>query len=170
MQSVKRTHFHRISNGFSLKSVVTVVRDRNFTPRTITTICITVLYFPHNCTLFSIQHPCYCMENTVHFVSLIRPRKVQYGKHSVQLCGKYSTVMQIIVVLGVKFLSVTTVTTEIHCLNDVKMSSLTLHMVHYPGLLCLHNKSDSRHHNPGAFELQTFAYYTTVTVNLTTRN
>ena len=78
MQSVKRTHFHRVSNGFSLKSVVTVVRDRNFTPRTITTICITVLYFPHNCTLFSIQHPCYCMENTVHFVPLIRPRKVQY--------------------------------------------------------------------------------------------
>ena len=77
MQSVKRTHFHRISNGFSLKSVVTAVKDRNFTPRT-TIICITVLYFPHNCTLFSIQHPCYCMENTVHFVPLIRPRKVQY--------------------------------------------------------------------------------------------
>ena len=169
MQSVKTTHFHRVSNGFSLKSVVTVVRDSNFIPRTITTICITVLYFPHDCTLFSIQHPCYCMENTVHFVSLIRPHKVQYGKYSVQLCGKYSTVMQIVViVLGVKLLSVITVTTEIHCLYDVKMSSLTLHMVHYPGLLCLHNKSESHHHNPGAFELQTFAYDTTV--NLTTRN
>ena len=52
--------------------------DRNFTFRTITTICITVLYFPHNRTLFSIQHPCYFMENTVHFVPLICPRKVQY--------------------------------------------------------------------------------------------
>ena len=45
MQSVERTHFHRVSNGFSLKSVVTVVTVRNYTPRT-TTICITVLYFP----------------------------------------------------------------------------------------------------------------------------
>ena len=34
-------------------------------------------------------------------------------ENKVQLCGKYSTVMQIVViVLGVKFLSLTTVTTD----------------------------------------------------------
>lgn len=34
---VHRTHFHRVSNGFNLKSaVVTVVTDRNFTLRTTT--------------------------------------------------------------------------------------------------------------------------------------
>ena len=32
----------------------------------------------HNYTLFSIQHPCYFMENKAHFVPLIYPRKVQY--------------------------------------------------------------------------------------------
>ena len=34
-----------------------------------------------------------------------------YG-NKVQLCGKYSTVMQIVIVVGVKFLSVTIVTTD----------------------------------------------------------
>ena len=53
MRSVKRTHFHRVHNEFSLKSVVTVVTDRNFTPRTTTLIRITVHI--RNCTLFSIQ-------------------------------------------------------------------------------------------------------------------
>ncbi len=42
-------------------------------------------------------------------------------ENKVQLCGKYNTVMQIVViVLGVKFLSLTTVTTDfklnLHCL------------------------------------------------------
>ena len=78
MRSVNRTHFHRVSNGFSLKSVVTVVTDRNFTPRTMTLIYVTVLYFPHSYTLFSIQYPCYFMKNTVHFVPLICSHKVQY--------------------------------------------------------------------------------------------
>ena len=41
---------------------------------------IIVLYFPHNCTLFSIQHPCYFMENKAHFVPLILPCKLQYNK------------------------------------------------------------------------------------------
>ena len=45
---VKRTHFHRVSNGFNLKSVVAVVTDMNFTPRTTTIICITILYFPYS--------------------------------------------------------------------------------------------------------------------------
>ena len=38
----KELNFHRVSNGFSLKSVVTVVTERNFTPRVTTTI----IYIP----------------------------------------------------------------------------------------------------------------------------
>ena len=52
--------------------------EQNNNKLIINILFITVLYFPHNCTLFSIQHPCYFMENKAHFVPLIRPRKVQY--------------------------------------------------------------------------------------------
>ena len=66
-------------------------------------------------------------------------------ENKVQLCGKYSAVMQIsVVVLGVKFLSLTTVTTDFKTKSitySVKISSLTLCMVHYHGPLCLHDKS-----------------------------
>ena len=75
---VKRTHFHRISNGFSLKSVVTVVRDRNFTPNN----------YLHNCTvfftvtnLFFITAPLLLYGNKVHSIPLISPCKVQYNTY-----------------------------------------------------------------------------------------
>ena len=62
-------------------------------------------------------------------------------ENKAQLFGKYSTVMQIsVVVLGVKFLSVTTVTTDFKLnplLTYVKISSFDTRMVHYSGPLCL---------------------------------
>ena len=92
-------------------------------------------------------------------------------ENKVQLCGKYSTVMQIVViVLGVKFLSLTTVIThfKLNLLHSVKMSSFdTLHgALPWPCCACM--TKASRYHNPGAFELQCLPF--DITVDLTTRN
>ena len=82
-------------------------------------------------------------------------------ENKVQLCGKYSTVMQIIiVVLGVKFLSLTAVTTDfkLNPLLTVKMSSFdTVHGA-LPWPRCACTTKASCHLNPGEFELQTFVF------------
>ena len=71
----------------------------------------------HHVRIYVAMWPTPCTTGQVHLLV----------ENKVQLCGKYNTVMQItVVVLGVKFLCVTTVTILIssltHCLS-VKMSS-----------------------------------------------
>ena len=72
----QKNSFSQSEHCISLKIsyVVSTSIVRNFTPNNHNNQL-------HNCTMFSIQRPCRCMENKIHF-PLIRPRKIQCIQNS----------------------------------------------------------------------------------------